>query len=191
MVRSIARFKGAVTLNEMARGVRLLQEIAKWVLRRPSMVTISPSVAYAFWKSRDSLELPDLQFHFSPGSYKQGRAGLLDNFPGMTLGFYQLRPDSFGWVRLQSLDPFAHPVIQPNYLAADYDRRVVADGLRQARRLMRSAALAPFLDREEFPPATATSDQDLLDFARQRGTTAWHLVGTCLMGPTSDRSSAV
>ena len=191
MVRSVARVKGVVTLNEMARGARLLQEIAKWVLRRPSMLTISPSVAYAFCKSRDSLQRPDLQFHFSPGSYKEGQAGLLDSFPGMTLGFYQLRPDSAGSVRLQSPDPFVHPLIQPNYLATDHDRRVVIDGLRQTRRFMHSAPLAAFMDRDEFPPATATSDEDLLNFARERGGTAWHLMGTCRMGPASDPFAVV
>lgn len=191
MVRSVSRVKGAVTLNEMARGHRLLQEIAKWALQRPSILTISPSVAFAFWKSQDALERPDLQFHFSPGSYKNGQAGLLDDFPGMTLGFYQLRPDSAGSVRLRSLNPFDHPLIQPNYLATDHDRRVVVNALRQTRRLMRSAPLAEFTEREESPPASTASDKEMLDFARERGGTAWHLMGTCRMGPASDPSSVV
>lgn len=191
MVRSVARVKGAATLNEVARGAHLLPEVAKWILRRPSILTISPSVAYAFWKSRDSLERPDLQFHFSPGSYKEGRAGLLDNFPGMTLGFYQLRPESTGWVKLQYPDPFAYPLIQPSYLAHDQDCQVVVEGLRRTRQLLRSAPLAPFLEREEFPPSAASNDEDLLNFARERGGTAWHLIGTCRMGPASDPFSVV
>lgn len=191
MVRSVARVKGVATLNETARGLRLIPEIARWALRRPSILTISPSVAYAFWTSREGLNRPDLQFHFSPGSYKDGRAGMLDDFSGMTLGFYQLRPESEGSVRLRSPDPFADPLIQPNYLAAQGDRRVVVDALRRARRLLGSAPLTRFTDRLEFPPATAVSEEDLLDFARRRGGTAWHLMGTCRMGPASDPSCVV
>ena len=191
MVRSVCRVKNARTLNQTARGARLVGQIALWALRRPSILSISPSVAYAFWKSDPSLDRADLQFHFSPGSYKEGVAGLLDDFPGMTLGFYALRPKSTGTLRLRSADPFDAPLIQPNYMADAHDRRVTAAALRLARRMLHGEALARFRERDEYPGASAISDEDPIEFARQRGGTAWHLMGTCRMGPAGDPASVV
>ena len=191
MVRSVCRVKNATTLNQTARGVRLLGQIALWALRRPSILSISPSVAYAFWKSDPALESPDLQFHFSPGSYKEGVAGLLDDFPGMTLGFYQLRPKSVGNIRLKTASAFDAPLIQPNYMTHEADKQVVAAALKLTRRMLHGSALSRYRERDEFPPETATSDHDLIEFARQRGGTAWHLMGTCRMGPASAADSVV
>ncbi|MES2102062.1 MAG: GMC family oxidoreductase N-terminal domain-containing protein [Pseudomonadota bacterium] len=191
MVRSVCRVKNASTLNQTARGVRLLGQIALWALRRPSILSISPSVAYAFWKSDPALERADLQFHFSPGSYKEGVAGLLDDFPGMTLGFYPLRPKSVGSVRLGSSNPFDAPRIQPNYMTHAADQQVVAAALKLTRRMLHGSALSRYRERDEFPPETTTSDADLIEFARQRGGTAWHLMGTCRMGPASAADSVV
>ena len=57
--------------------------------------------------------------------------------------------------------------------------------------LLHGKALSHYRERDEFPPETATTDQQLLEFARQRGGTAWHLMGTCRMGPASDPGSVV
>lgn len=191
MVRSIVRVQGTATINSTARGWRLGLEIAKWALGRPSVLAISPSVAYAFAASRPGLEAADLQFHFSPGSYASGIAGKLDSFPGMTLGFYQMRPASHGHVRALSTDPMASPEIQPAYLASEEDRRVVIDGLRLTRRILHAPPLQPYVLRDEAPPAQAQSDEELLDYARQRGGTAWHFMGTCRMGPAHDPTAVV
>jgi choline dehydrogenase len=191
MLRSVCRVKNARSLNETARGVRLLAQIALWCMGKPSILSISPSVAYAFWKSDESLDRPDLQFHFSPGSYKEGVAGLLDDFPGMTLGFYPLRPKSAGTIRLKSADPFDFPLVQPNYMAHEDDRKVIVAALRLTRRMLHGKALSRYREEDMFPPATAVSDADLIEFARQRGGTAWHLMGTCRMGPADDPGSVV
>jgi choline dehydrogenase len=191
MVRSIVRVQGVTTLNSTARGWRLGLEIMKWALGQPSVLAISPSVGFGFAKSRADLPGNDLQFHFSPGSYASGIAGKLDDFPGMTLGFYQLRPQARGYVRARSTDPFELPAVQPDYLGHEEDRRAVVAGLQLARRILHVGALARYGTRDEFPPPEAQSDDELLDCARQRGGTAWHYMGTCAMGPVSDRAAVV
>ncbi len=191
MIRSVCRVRDTRTLNETARGPRLLGQMLLWALGRPSVLAISPSVAYAFWKSDPSLARADLQFHFSPGSYKEGVAGLLDDFPGMTLGFYPLRPKSAGTVRLASADPFALPRVQPNYMAHPDDRRVIVDALRLTRRILHASALGRYVERDEAPASTVRTDDEFLEFARQRGGTAWHLMGTCRMGLVSDPMAVV
>jgi choline dehydrogenase len=191
MVRSIVRVQGVETINRTARGLPLWGQIARWALGRPSVLAISPSVAYAFARSRPEVDSEDLQFHFSPGSYASGIAGRLDSFPGMTLGVYQLRPHSRGFVHARSSDPFAAPEIQPNYLDDARDRQVLVDALRLARRLLHSPPLAPYVQVDEAPKADASSDEALLEHARQRGGTAWHFMGSCRMGPASDPGAVV
>lgn len=191
MVRSVVRVKDVETINSAARGWRLVREIVRWALSKPSVLAISPSVAFGFAKSSPELTDTDLQLHFSPGSYASGIAGKLDDFPGMTLGFYHLRPQSRGYVRAISREAFDSPRIQPNYLAHEADQQIVLRGLRLSREILRSKPLHPYFDCDDFPPVTAQSDEELLDCARKRGSTAWHFVGTCKMGATSDPYAVV
>jgi len=191
MLRSVCRVRGIDTLNQQARGWGRIGQIVRWALGRPSLMAISPSVAYAFMKSDPSQPRNNLQFHFSPGSYKEGVAGLLDDFPGMSLGFYNMRPRSAGRVWLASPDPAELPRVQPNYMDHAEDQRVLIDGLRLTRSLLHGAALLPYIERDEYPASDVQTDAELLTFARQRGGTAWHLIGTCRMGPEGDHNRVV
>lgn len=132
-----------------------------------------------------------LQGVFSPASYKQGFVGLLDDFPGMTAGVWQHRPESVGYVRARSSDPFQDPAIQPTHLADPMDRRMLLGGMKLARRLLRSPALARYFDGDHPPGPEVQSDDELLDYARQYGSTAYHLIGTARMGPASDPTAVV
>ncbi|MBT3401430.1 MAG: choline dehydrogenase, partial [Rhodospirillaceae bacterium] len=80
---------------------------------------------------------------------------------------------------------------QPNYLEAEADQRLLLDGIRLARRMLRSPELAHWYVHETSPGDAAQSDDELLDFARRRGTTIFHLMGTCKMGPASDAGAVV
>lgn len=191
-VRLAARFKPDVmTLNQKARGWRLAVQIARWLTGQPSILALSPSVAYAFVNSTDFAGIPDLQFVFAPGTYRPGRVYELDTFPGATCGFTQQRPESTGHIRLASADPLEMPVIQPNYLQAELDQQVALRGMRLARQFLQSDALASMFDREEVPGADAQSDDELLQFARETGNTGYHLVGTCRMAEESVAGSVV
>jgi choline dehydrogenase len=191
MIRLVARAKDVETINDVARGPKLLREIARWALGRPSILAISPSVAYGFANTHDLSLEPDIQLVFTPGSYVRSVTGLLDNFPGMTLGFYQCRPESTGYVHARSADPFDNPVIQPNYLAHETDRQVAVAGVKLMRRILAGKAIQRYYDREEAPGPSVTDDAGLLDFARDSGNTAYHPMGTCRMGPARDPSVVV
>ncbi|MGF1767294.1 GMC family oxidoreductase N-terminal domain-containing protein [Enterovibrio makurazakiensis] len=190
-VRMVSRVKGIRTINSMAQGPRLLLEIGRWLLRKPSLLAVSPSLAHAFWKSDETMDKPDLQFVFSPASFREGVVGLLDKKPGMTTGVWQERPESTGFVRARSSNPFDTPIVQPNYLANEKDQQVLLAGMRLARRLMRTSALAPYFDHETAPGDDVQTDEELLDFARKNGTTVYHLIGTARMGPDSDPEAVV
>jgi choline dehydrogenase len=190
-IRIVARVRGADTINDRARGLSLAREIARWVLRRPSILGLSPSLVHVFCSSIEGLESPDLQFVFSPASYKAAQAGMLDNFPGMTCGVWQHRPESTGFVRALSTDPYAAPRIQPNYLAAENDRHVLLAGMRLMRRFLATPELAPYYAGEELPGAAVESDDELLAYAYAHGASSYHFIGSCRMGPKSDAGAVV
>ena len=190
-VRIVARVKNIRTMNEMSKGFGLAGQIARWITGKPSILAQCPSLVHWFWRSEEAMQQPDLQGVFSPASYKQGFVGMLDDYPGMTAGVWQHRPESIGYVRARSVDPFQDPAIQPNYLKDAMDRRVLLNGMKLARKLLHTNALAPYFDRDELPARGVSSDDEWMDFARQYGSTSYHLIGTARMGPASDKTSVV
>ena len=94
----------------------------------------------------------------------------------------QLRPESRGTVMIKSRDPFDAPAMQPNYLSAEIDRKIVVTGLKVARNIAASPALQSYVVDEYMPGHDAQSDDALLEFARNTGVTIFHPSGTCKMG---------
>ncbi len=186
MVHLVVRVKEIQTIS--GRHLGLLREAAKWVLGRPSILAISPSLVYAFANSQDLCSSPDIQLDFALGNYSNRS---LERFPVIKLGFYQLRPRSTGSIRARSADPRHAPIIQPNYLVNELDQRVVIDGIRALRRLLGSRELQRYYYTEELPGPSVTNDADCLEYARQAGLTAYHLCGSCRMGPDDDPMSVV
>jgi choline dehydrogenase len=189
--RFTARVKNTDTFNEKVHGLRLMAEAVKWALRQPSALGIPSTVCYAFTRSDPALDVNDLQITFMPASYKEGHQGTLDDKPGMTIAAWQQRPDSKGTVKVRSADPFDKPVIDANYLGEESDRRVLLAGLKLARKLLRTQPMQPYFAGELYPGDEVVSDDDLLATARERGTTVFHMMGTCKMGPASDPLAVV
>ena len=190
-VRIAARARGLATLNERSRGWRLWVEIARWLAGRPSILALSPSLVHVFWTSQPGLGRGDIQVLFTPASYEEGKTYSLEREPGMSCGARQQRPFSSGFVQIRSADPAVTPSIQPNYLGDARDQEMIVRALRFARDLLPTRALAPYFAGETLPGPSVQSDEDWLDFARRRGGTAYHLVGTCRMGPAGDRDAVL
>ena len=183
--------KGIETLNERARGLRLLAEIGKYLIGGESIVNLSATMVYGFWHSNPETRSNDLQFIFTPASFKDGRHGVFDDHPGYTVAAWQHRPESRGFVTAKSADPFAAPRIQPNYLDTDGDRRMAVEAIKLARRLMHSNAMQAYNDGEVYPGEDVQSDDEMLAAARRWGNTTYHVMGTCKMGPSTDTSAVV
>lgn len=188
--RTVARVKDIKTINELRRGFSLWIEALKWATTRGGLLSLSPTMVYCFWHSGESADSSDLQLTFTPASYKEGVQGQLEDEPGMTVASWQQRPESRGYVRIRSSDPFAPPIIQTNYLDAELDRRVIVGGMKLARRLLKSAPLSPYYAYEDFPGPNINTDDEFLAAATERGTTTFHPGCTCRMGP-ADSSWAV
>ena len=190
-VRFVTSVKNIGTMNELSQAPRLWGQIANWILGRPSILALSPSLVHYFWNSKDGVGRPDLQGVFSPASYREGFVGVLDNYPGMTCGVWQHRPHSVGYTEIAHSDPFTNPVIEPNYLKDARDREVLLDGMRLARRLLQTPELSQYALTESLPGLQVQSDDELLDFARRFGTSCYHLNGTARMGLATDRNAVV
>jgi choline dehydrogenase len=67
-------------------------------------------------------------------------------------------------------------------MTAAADRRAAVDGLRWARRLLATEALGPWSGPETLPGEGCRDERALLAYARARGSTVYHAVGTCRMG---------
>ena len=85
-------------------------------------------------------------------------------------------------MRITNPEPENYPAITLNYLATQEDCRVAVQGMRFTRRIMADKALARFQPMEWLPGSELTSDDEMLDAARDLGTTIFHPVGTCAMG---------
>jgi choline dehydrogenase-like flavoprotein len=53
-----------------------------------------------------------------------------------------MNPQSKGSVRLQSTDPSAAPLIDPNFLSHTFDRRVLIEGMKVTKRILSSPVYA-------------------------------------------------
>jgi choline dehydrogenase-like flavoprotein len=181
-VRITHRVKDEVSVNQLARGLRLVREIGRFAATGRGALTFGVTTAMVFCRSREGLASPDLQLLFTPGSYDQRGIGRLEQEAGMTIVVCAVRPDSRGTIMARSGDPFAPPAIRPNYLSAPSDLRVLLAGIDHARRIFAAPALAPHSSAETMPGADTRSEEALTHFVHEAGMNLHHPVGTCHMG---------
>jgi choline dehydrogenase len=147
------------------------------------MLTYGASLVAASVKALPESATPDVQALFSSGSFSPGPKREMDKEPGMTTGLWQMRPESRGYVEARSADPREQPSINPNYLAEDRDRRTVIAAIRLARSWFDMPALKRYVVAENMPGADVQSDDEILHYARELGTTVFHATCSCRMGP--------
>jgi choline dehydrogenase-like flavoprotein len=134
-----------------------------------------------FWYADKNAVSPDIQFHLGLGSGIEAGIVKLKN-AGVTLNSAFMRPRSRGTVRLKSNDPNAPPLIDPNYWADPYDRKISIEGFRMAREIMRQSALKPFVLAERVPGPDVRTDEEIINYACASAKTDHHPVGACAMG---------
>jgi len=137
--------------------------------------------AGAFIKSREGLDRPDIQLHLvNAMMIDHSRVQIKKD--GYTIHACQLRPESKGMVSLKSSDPFDHPLIDPNYLGEEEDRRVMRQAVKMTREIAAQDAFKPYRGAEMLPGETVRSDDEIDAFIRRTGETIYHPVGTVRMG---------
>jgi choline dehydrogenase len=139
-----------------------------------------------FVRTSQATNVPDLQLHVLPWSYPSPNQDepirhKVDLRQAITVMATLIYPKSRGTVRLASTDPSAAPVIDPNYLAEESDRRLLIEGVAMVREAMGHPSIKGSVTAELHPGgewSDATADHEV----RNRATTVYHPVGTCRMG---------
>ncbi|MCZ7560718.1 MAG: GMC family oxidoreductase [Burkholderiaceae bacterium] len=190
-LRMIYEVRNVRTLNQQANSLFGKAGIGlEYLLFRSGPMSMSPSQLGAFARSREDEPSPDLEYHVQPLSLDRFGEPL-HRFPAFTASVCHLRPSSRGEVHITSPDPLVPPRIAPNYLPTDRDRKVAARALALTRRIVGAEALRRFEPREVKPGDAFRTEEELARAAGEIGTTIFHPVGTCKMGPASDPMAVV
>lgn len=185
-LRMIYKVSGIKTLNTTANSLLGKLMIGmEYVFNRSGPMSMAPSQLGAFAYSSPDQKSANVEYHVQPLSLEKFGEDL-HSFNAITASVCNLRPSSRGSVHISSVDPEAPPVIAPNYLSTDDDRKVAADSLRLTRRIVESPALKPYMPDEYRPGKQYQTDDELIKAAGDIGTTIFHPVGTCKMGRDDD-----
>lgn len=176
-----------VTVNDMVHNpLYMFREAAKFLLFRRGVFATPSLTAHAYVRSRPDLAYPDIRLQIGltsgTGRLSTSRDSGLDPHSGFHLGAYYLFPQSRGSIHIASQSPSDPPRIRANYLTQREDRRVAVEALKLVRRIAGQTPLSRFIVREVRPGPEVTTDQALLEYFRQTGSTCWHPSGTCQMG---------
>lgn len=158
---------------------------------------------------------PDIQFHMAPASINSDNGVRVRKVLGLTDRLYNtvyrpiankdvftlipllLRPKSRGWVKLQSRNPFAPPLINANYFNHPDDIKVLVEGAKIGLKIVDTPAFRQFnprVHRIPFPNCKNFkfgSDAYWECHIRTISMTIYHPVGTCKMGPAWDQEAVV
>jgi choline dehydrogenase-like flavoprotein len=185
-IRCAWKVEGVKTLNTMTRSLFGKAKIAlEYALSRSGPMSMAPSQLAAFARSGPDVATADLEWHVQPLTL-EAFGQPLHPFDAFTASVCHLRPESRGTVRIASPDPRAHPVIAPNYLSTEGDRRVAAEAIRFTRRIVAQVPLRRYGPLEFKPGDDYQSDENLARAAGNIGSTIFHPVGTCRMGPDAE-----
>jgi choline dehydrogenase len=171
-----------LTVNDIMQSpVRQVRAGLQYLLFRSGPLTISAAQVGAFAKSDPRLETPDIQFLFQTFSHDEYDAGL-HKFSGFANAVCPVRPESRGTLKLRSANAADTPLMQPNYLSSETDRRVLVEAIKLSRRVAAKAAIAAHIIAEYAPGPKVQTDDEILAYARETGLSIAHQVGTCKMG---------
>ncbi len=158
-----------------------LRNFAGYLLFKKGPLSSNIAEAGAFLKTRSELAAPDLEFLIAP-TYYMNHGFSNPEGHGFAIGIALMHPESRGRIRLRSADAFEPPAIEPDYLASESDLEVIVEGVKIARHLVETRALAPFKGAEKWPGPEAKNDEGIREFLRGTLETIYHPIGTCKMG---------
>ena len=182
--------KPGIAYNDKARGVNLIKQVFKYVFQRDGFLTLPSAPVIGFFKTRKELAAPDIQVHFIPYKVvlKDGKR-TLGKEPGITCTVNQNLPESKGSIHIKSNDPEEFPSIKYNFLSSQLDKDTLVAGVKFIRNLMKTEPMKEFVNDEIQPGLEISTNEDILEFIKNKAETVYHPSGTCKMG--FDQSAVV
>jgi choline dehydrogenase-like flavoprotein len=174
---SDAPYFTGITWSGIAHQIRAIGQYRR---ERRGPMTTNFAECGGFLKTRPDLDIPDIQLHFGMAMVNDhGRKRAWGR--GFSCHVCLLRPESKGSVALQSADPLAAPLIDPNFLGEEADLEAMVAAYKVTRRLMETPALRALQTKDMVTSAVKTDD-DIRAILRERVDTVYHPIGTCKMG---------
>lgn len=176
------------TLNSVLRPLAgQVRAALQYALTRRGPLALSVNQCGGFLRSDPQMDRPDQQLYFNPISYRVAQGGTqtrltLDPFDGFIICAQPTRPTSRGHIEIRSADAAVAPRIQPNSLNTEEDRQAVVAGGRLCQKIMASRSMRGVVDTSLAPRLESLDDNDLLADFRDRASTVYHPVSTCMMG---------
>ncbi len=173
--------------NRLLRKDKILMAGLQWFLFKSGPAAIPASRVGGFLKTTDTVDYPNLQFHFWP-YFLEGWSPPPEK-DGYCFDVGPVRPQSRGWVKLRSANPLDPPRILLNSLSSSQD----VEDFRQCIHITREIAAMPAFDfcrgPEVSPGPNVTSNSDIDAYIRENSNSAYHPCGTCKIG--SDEMAVV
>ena len=182
------RSRGVLSLNDLVKHpwLRGALPFLRYQMNGTGVFAGSSAMIHALARVSPDSPYPDtkIQLHqiSSPDRSKEAAGSGVDPFSGLSIGYFQLYPESRGSVHAVTPDPSQPPRIVANYLATQGDRDAVLRGLRMVRRIAAQEPMKRYLVAETRPGPEMEADDALMDYIRANGQTSYHPVGTCRMG---------
>lgn len=164
-----------------AGAMNLFRHARTWRKTGEGMLASPFAEGAAFLKTAPDLTRPDIQLHFVI-AIVDDHARRFHLGYGFSCHVCQLRPYSRGRVGLQSADPRAAPLIDPQFLSDERDLPVVIKGAKMTRDILMAEPMAAYRHKELWGMHSNMTDQEWEDQIRSRADTIYHPVGTCKMG---------
>lgn len=158
-----------------------LSSTLRYLCFKNGPLTSNVGEAGGFVKVSSSSPTPEIQFHFGPGYFKSHGLETINDH-AFSFGPTLVRPYSVGSITLRSSNPLDSPRIQANYFSDSRDLDAVVEGIKVARAIGHSPALARYRGKELHPSDDVQGDSAFRDYARKITETLYHPVGTCKMG---------
>jgi choline dehydrogenase-like flavoprotein len=185
VLTQLLRLNHPYSHNGELQGPRLYFNALRYFLFRSGPLASTYDIT-AFVRTEPSLERPDAQLTFWSLTWDRSAQTMqLEKPPGMLVMGYPLRTRSEGSVRARSRDPAAPPIVSTNFLAHEYDRRVIVGMFRYMRRFIEQSPLRALVDHEAAPGGAVQTDEEIIEACRQDDT-CMHAIGTCRMGVDAD-----
>jgi len=150
----------------------------QWLFWRTGIGASNHFEAGGFVRSNDTVDYPNLQFHFLPIAIRYDGTAPSEGH-GYQLHVGPMYSDARGSVRIASNDPGVYPKIQFNYLSTQKDRQEWVEAIHCARRIFNQPE---FKGKELSPGENVDTDQQIIDFVEREGESAYHPSCTCKMG---------
>jgi choline dehydrogenase len=178
-----------ITINGLLRPDRMALIGLQWLLFKSGVAAVNQCHVGAFVRSRPEITHANIQFHFFPVCFN-GWVPRKDRH-GFRVGAGPMRPTSRGRLTLRSADPHDAPVLDPNYLATEADRRELRESYALIQEIVAQRSFDPYRGRPLEPTAMPTAAAEIDDVIRNLSGSGFHLCGTCKMGSDRDAMAVV